>query len=196
MKKSQVVQHLLVYLVQPLAQLDGVLDLLAQAVAHFLQFMVEQRFGDLAAQLLQGLVALALQGAGGVEEAGDLGAQFLLGGVDLGAALACEGARIRLGQGLALGADQREDHVPALAAQAKLQSLGKGVQGGESLRLLGFVGFFDALALGPEVGAVQALGYVGLQRARELLHALAQHTALPGGQAQGAGRSGASKLCR
>ena len=104
-EKSQVVQHLLVYLVQPLAQLDGVLDLLAQAVAHFLQFMVEQRFGDLAAQLLQGLVALAFQGACGVEEAGDLGTQFLLGGVDLGAAFACEGARICLGQGLALGTD-------------------------------------------------------------------------------------------
>ena len=80
--------------------------------------------------------------------------------------------------------------MPALAAQAKLQRLGKGVQGGKSLRLLGLVGFFDALALGPEVGTVQALGYVGLQRARELLHALAQHTALPCGQAQGAGALG------
>ncbi len=112
-EQRQVVEHLLLHLVEPLAQLDGVLDLLAQAVAHFLQFMVEQRFGDLAAQLLQRFVALALQRASGVEEAGDLGAQLLFGGLDFGTAFAREGPGFDFRQGLALGADEREHHVPA-----------------------------------------------------------------------------------
>ena len=156
--------------------------------------MVEQRFGDLAAQLLQRFIALALQGAGGVEEASDLGTQLLFGGFDFGAAFARECVGVGLGQGLALGADECEHHVPALAGQAKLQSFGQGIQGGKGLRLLGFVGLFDALALGAEVGAVQALGNIGLQRARDLLHALAQQAPLSRRQAQGAGALGGVKV--
>ena len=156
--------------------------------------MVQQGAHHLAAQLRQRVVALALQRAHVVQKAGDGVAQFLLGIVNFGAALAREGAGVGFGQRLALGAEQGENHMPLVAREAKAQRLGQRIQFGKGLGLAGLVGLFDARALGAEVGAVQALGDVGLQRARELLHALAQHAPLACRQAQRARALGVVKV--
>ena len=113
-----------------------------------------------------------------------------ISGVDLGAALARQGAGFGFGQRLAFGAGEGEHHLPALAGQAELARLGKRVEHGKGLAFLRLPGFLDALRLGLEVGGGQALGDVGLQVLGHVGHALAQLAALARRQAQGAGAVG------
>ncbi len=170
--------------VQIRAELDGILDLLLQADADFLQFPIQQRLHHLAAQCRQRLVHHPFHRSHLFEIAADLGAQFLLGLRDSGAAFLRQGEHFVLGQRVAFLAAQREQHVAGFAMHREIARFGKGFQPGVGLGFFLLVGFFDALALGLEILPVQILRNFGLQGLHHLRHGLAQQAPLPGGQAQ------------
>ena len=148
--------------------------------------MLQHRTHHLAAQLGTGLVHDPLHGAGLLQEAVDLAVQFVLGPVELGAALARQFGRLLLGQRLAVLATQGEHQVPVFAAQGKVALLGKPGQLGIGHGFLREVGLFDAFAAALELLALQPLGHFDLQRLDQRGHELAQLAALPRGHAQGA----------
>ncbi len=86
-EQLQVVEHVVHDLLQIGAELGGVLDLLLQAQADLLQFVVQQRLDDLASQGGQAFIHDPLHWSGLVQKAGDFFAQLLLGLVNAGAPL-------------------------------------------------------------------------------------------------------------
>ena len=101
---------------------------------------------------------------------------------------------MNLRQGKALVVTQGENQVARVAVEGEAAGLGKGVEFGVGLGLFHLVGFFDALALGLEVLAVQAQRDFGLPIFDQLGHQLAQLATLPGRQAQGLGPLGHIKV--
>jgi hypothetical protein len=196
LEKVELVQQLAFYLIEPAAELHGVLDLLLEVAADVLQVALQQRRDGLAPQFHERLVARLLERAHGVEKARDLGAQLLLGGLDRGAALARQGVGFFFGERLAARAQQREHHAPVLAREAKVPRLGKRIERGKSLRLLRVPVAFDALHLSLVVGRREAFGDFALQRLGQLGHGLAQLPPLARGRRSARGCSGASKSCR
>ena len=186
LEQLDVFQHVALDLVQPDAELDRILDLFLQSDPDGLQLVLQHRTHHLAAQLGTGLVHDALHGAGLLQEAVDLAVQFVLGPVELGAALARQFGRLLLGQRLAVLATQGEHQVPVFAAQGKVALLGKPGQLGIGHGFLREVGLFDAFAAALELLALQPLGHFDLQRLDQRGHELAQLATLPRGHAQGA----------
>ncbi len=184
LEQLDVVQHVMLDLIEPGAELDRVLDLLLQPEPDRLQLVLQQRPHHLAAQLGPGLVHDPLHRAGLLQEAVDLAVQFVLGAVELGPTLARQLGGLLLGQRLAVVAAQREHQVAVFAAQREVSGFGKRRERGVGLGLLRQVGFFDRLAAGFELLALQPLGHLGLQRANQRGHQLAQLAPLPRRHAQ------------
>ena len=118
----------------------------------------------------------------------------MLGLFDAVALRGAEVLRFLFRDGAAAGPQQGEDHLFAVARQAKVACLGKAAQGGEGAGFFALEGFGDFFALGLHVGGRQAFGNVAQQRLHPLLHAFAQRPALACGQAQRARALGAVEV--
>ena len=173
-EQLQVFEHVVLDLLQVAAQLHRVLDLFFQAQADLLHAVVEQWFDHLPPQCRQCLLHAVLQRAHGFEETRNFGPQCAFGLFDFAAALFGQGARLGLGVGVPLVAEQGEDQLTVLPKQAEVARFGKGIQGGIGLGLVLLVGVLDALGFGLAVAAGQAQGNFALQRLAECLHEGAQ----------------------
>ena len=152
--------------------------------ADRLHFALQQRLHHLPPQRRQRFVHRTLQRLGFFDVAGDLGTQFLLGPLHLGAAGFRQCQHLVLGQRLPLLADEGEHHAPLVAVQRKAARLGKRRQLGIVLCHFVLPGFLDALALDLVILSFQPLRNFALQGFHRLRQQLAQQPPLAGRQAQ------------